>query len=472
MTGRLAGAATGCAALALLGLLPGWASQAEAAAVTGVTAGSSATVTINGPTVPLRVTKSGQTAKVTFKGKFGQTVSEVLTGLKTSDNGCANLYLLEPGGATLDHAGTCGNGNLIGVGPDTLPVSGTYTVELILDSTAKGSGTLWVSAPVSTGTMKVNGPIEPLKVTRYGQAVWRTFTGKAGQTVSVVLKELDTSDNGCANLYLIEPGGATLNHAGTCGNGNLIGIGPNTLPVSGTYKIELFIDTTAKGAGQILLTSPVSVGTVKVNGPSEPLKLTRYGQAVWRTFTGKTGQTVSEVLTGLETSDNGCANLYLIEPGGATLNHAGTCGNGNLIGVGPDTLPVSGTYKIELFIDTTAKGSGQLLLSSPVSVGTVKVNGPSVPLKVTRYGRAVWRTFAGKTGQKVTEVLKELDTSDNGCANLYLIEPSGATLDHAGTCGNGNTITIGPDTLPTKGTYKIELFIDTTATGGGQLKVS
>ena len=102
----------------------------------------------------------------------------------------------------------------------------------------------------------------------------------------------------------------------------------------------------------------------------------------------------------------------------------------------------------------------------------MKVNGPIEPLKVTRYGQAVWRTFTGKAGQKVTEVLKELDTSDNGCANLYLIEPSGATLDHAGACGNGSTITIGPDTLPTKGTYSVELFIDTTATGGGQLKVS
>ena len=100
------------------------------------------------------------------------------------------------------------------------------------------------------------------------------------------------------------------------------------------------------------------------------------------------------------------------------------------------------------------------------------MNGPSEPLKVTRYGQAVWRTFTGKAGQTVSEVLTGLDTSDNGCANLYLIEPGGATLDHNGTCGNGSTITIGPDTLPKKGTYKVELVISTTATGGGKLKVS
>ena len=123
MTGRLAGTAAGCAALALLGLLPGWASQAAAAAVTGVTASSAGTVTINGPTVPLHVTKAGQTAKVTFKGKFGQSVSEILTGLKTTDDGCADLFLIEPGGATLDSTRVCGNGSVMAVGPDSLPVS-------------------------------------------------------------------------------------------------------------------------------------------------------------------------------------------------------------------------------------------------------------------------------------------------------------------------------------------------------------
>ena len=49
---------------------------------------------------------------------------------------------------------------------------------------------------------------------------------------------------------------------------------------------------------------------------------------------------------------------------------------------------------------------------------------------------------------------------------------TGATLDSGRACGNGSTITIGPDTLPANGTYIVELTIDTTATGGGRLKVS
>jgi hypothetical protein len=37
--------------------------------------------------------------------------------------------------------------------------------------------------------------------------------------------------------------------------------------------------------------------------------------------------------------------------------------DGCLVGVGPDNLPVSGTYTVELFIDTTATGGGQLKVS-------------------------------------------------------------------------------------------------------------
>ena len=118
LAGRLAGAVIGCSALALLGPLPGWAGQA-AAAVTSVS--PDAAVTINGPAVALKVTKPGKTAKLTFSGKAGQSVSEDLANVSTS-NGCADLILTEPGGATLDSANECGvNGTSMGLGPDILP---------------------------------------------------------------------------------------------------------------------------------------------------------------------------------------------------------------------------------------------------------------------------------------------------------------------------------------------------------------
>ena len=146
----------------------------------------------------MSVTHRGASATRTFTGKAGQSVSEVLTGLKTSDDGCATLTLTGPGHAAVDQNSGCGNGAPIGVGPDVLPTSGTYTVLLTVDTNATGGGTLWVSAPVTIGTIAVNGPARPLKVTRYGQGVARTFQGKAGQSVSEVLTGLTASDDGCA----------------------------------------------------------------------------------------------------------------------------------------------------------------------------------------------------------------------------------------------------------------------------------
>jgi hypothetical protein len=365
----LAGVA--CAALVLLGAEPGWALQAGASQVSGASiaarpgaTGSCCTVRINGPSVKMSVKHRGTSAKRTFKGKAGQSVSEVLTGLKTSDNGCATLSLIGPGHAAVDQNSGCSNGSAIGVGPDILPTSGTYTVVLTVDTSATGGGTLWVSAPVTVGAITVNGAREPLKVTRYGQGVARTFKGKAGQSVSEVLTGLTTNDNGCATLTLFGPGHATVDQNSGCSNGTAIGVGPDTLPTSGTYTVLLTVDTNATGGGTLWVSAPVTIGTITVNGPREPLRVTRYGQGVARTFKGKHGQKVREVLTGLTTNDNGCATLTLFGPGHATIDQNGGCSNGTSISVGPDTLPTTGTYKVLLTVDTNATGGGTLKVST------------------------------------------------------------------------------------------------------------
>jgi hypothetical protein len=365
----LAGAT--CAALVLLGAQPGWAAPAGASQFTGTSVtsrpgatGSCCTVRINGPSVKMSVSKRGTSAKRTFKGKSGQSVSEVLTGLRTSDDGCATVSLTGPGHAAVDQNGGCGNGSAIGVGPDVLPTTGTYTVVLTVDTNATGGGTLWVSAPVTIGTSKINGPKEPLKVTRYGQGVARTFHGKAGQSVSEVLTGLATSDDGCATLSLIGPGRAAVDQNGGCGNGSAIGVGPDTLPTTGTYSVLLTVDTNATGGGTLWVSAPVTIGTIKVNGPKEPLKVTRYGQGVARTFHGKRGQKVSELLTGLTTSDDGCATLAVTGPGNAAVDQNGGCGNGTSIRVGPDRLPATGTYTVLLTVDTNATGGGTLKVST------------------------------------------------------------------------------------------------------------
>jgi len=349
-----------CAAFILLYPLLAGMGQATVAA-TPAAPDAVGKITINGPSVPMKVSSPGKIAKLTFSGKAGESVSLDLTQLNVSTN-CAGLQLLEPDGAQLDSNAACGSGISFGVGPDTLPVSGTYTVKMTPNSNGTGGGVLWASAPVGIGAITVNGPSQPLTATRYGQEVWRTFTGKAGESASEVLTELNAS-TGCAGLWLLEPDGAQLDSNAACGSGISIGVGPDTLPVSGTYKMELTIGSTATGGGVLWMSAPVSAGTVTVNGPTRPLKVTRYGQDVWRTFTGKAGEKVTEVLSQLNVT-TGCAGLRLLESGGGQLDSNGACGSGISITVGPDTLPETGTYMVELTVGPTGTGGGQLKVST------------------------------------------------------------------------------------------------------------
>ena len=171
-------------------------------------------------------------------------------------SGCATLTLLNPSGGVVDTSGQdCGLSSIgLANAPDVLTVSGTYTVRLELDQTATGSAKLWVSAPVTVGTVTVNGPAVSMNVTRVGQGVQRTFSGKAGQRISTVVTNLVINNgnggSGCATLTLLKGKQVVDTSGQDCGLSS-IGIGPDTLPVSGTYTVRLELDQTATGSGTL-----------------------------------------------------------------------------------------------------------------------------------------------------------------------------------------------------------------------------
>jgi hypothetical protein len=217
--------------------------------------------------------------------------------------------------------------------------------------------------------------------------------------------------------------------------------------------------------------APAKCCSVTVNGPAVTMKVTRQGASVKDTFRGTVGEQVTEVLTNVVTSDQGCETLTLIGPDGS-VDSGSSCGNGNDVGVGPDTLTVSGTYKVFLALDNTATGSSKLWVSAPVSLGTVAVNGPAVAMNVTRVGQGVKRTFSGKAGEHVSEVVSNISTSDQGCETVTLLNPSGDTGDSGSNCGDGNPVGVGPDRLSKTCTYTGLFQVDVVATGTGKLKVS
>jgi hypothetical protein len=93
----------------------------------------------------MKVSKPGTSATRTFAGKASERVTAAVPNLVTSDGGnCAALTLLAPNGTTVGTPSE--NCNAVGLGPDTLKVTGTYTLRLTLYyNTSTGTGTLKVS---------------------------------------------------------------------------------------------------------------------------------------------------------------------------------------------------------------------------------------------------------------------------------------------------------------------------------------
>jgi hypothetical protein len=184
----------------LLALL---AAVAAVVGLTGISAAASSpspttaatAVKVNGPSVKLKVTNPNTTAKATFTGQVGESITAAITDPHMSDDGDDTITLRGPDGV-IDSNENVGNGNPVGIGPDTLSQKATYTITFALDKGATGSGTLWVSTPVSIGTVAVNKSSESMNVTRVGQGVERSFTGTTGEQVTEAVTGISNSDDG------------------------------------------------------------------------------------------------------------------------------------------------------------------------------------------------------------------------------------------------------------------------------------
>jgi hypothetical protein len=244
------------------------------------------------------------------------------------------------------------------------------------------------------------------------------------------------------------------------------------LTVPGVYTVKLQLDTNATGHGKLWVSAVITLGSAEENKAAEAMKVTRVGQGVERSFTGKAGQQATEAVTGVTTSDQGCETLTLLSPNGNTVDSNSACGNGNPVGIGPDKLAAGGTYTVLLQIDTIATGTSKLWVSIPVSRGTVTIDGPAEPVNVTRVGQGAERTFHGAAGQRITSAVNGITTSDQGCETLTIYGPSGNTIDSNSACGDGNPVSVGPDRLAKTGTYTALYQVDNTATGTGKLTIT
>src|SRR5918911_3643058 len=179
----------------------------------GLTAGPASASTYSiipgGASVTATTTTADENATLTFSGQAGQRVSLALTNVTIGTSNCCStlVSIRKPDGTVLGSAvnvGTLGGF----VDTKTLPVTGTYTILVDPQGTATGSITLRLyDVPAdATAAITPGGPAVTVSTTVPGQNAQASFTGTAGQRVS-----LKVGPNCCTTkISILKPDGTIL----------------------------------------------------------------------------------------------------------------------------------------------------------------------------------------------------------------------------------------------------------------------
>jgi RHS repeat-associated protein len=336
--------------------------------VISVPADTTGAITVGGAAVPV-TTVVGQDARLTFTGAVGQRLSVQAT---SSTYSACNLRLLRPDGSS-EASASCSAPGLIDA--RTLTVAGTYTLVVDGGTTSAGSTSVRVY-PVAdtTGTIPADSTTTTVPITTPGQNATRSFTGAAGQRVSIGITDTLTATapfNWRYSVLLFGPLSQTQSITSVTGGGNPSWIETLTLPAAGTYTIE--VDAVRDYTGNVnvrLSTVPTDQATtMTVGGAAKTVTFTTPGQNANITFTGSTGQKLTLISTTATTVP--AVKLTVRRPDNSI--HAGpySASPGQVVNLA--ALTQTGTHTI--VVDPQLVGTGSVTLTLAVSPpGALSIN--------------------------------------------------------------------------------------------------
>lgn len=159
-----------------------WATGTAKAQLFTVPGDATDTATPGGSGVTVTTTAPGQNAVVSFTATAGQRISAKLSDVSIAETA---MKLRNPDGSTL--AGpTYVSSGYKGYLEAVIPANGTYSVLVDPNFDSTGSATVTLYAPTdATGSISVNGTETTVTTTTPGQNASLTFSGTAGQRVSL-----------------------------------------------------------------------------------------------------------------------------------------------------------------------------------------------------------------------------------------------------------------------------------------------
>ena len=311
-----------------------------------------AAIAAGGAAVSVATTTPGQNAALGFEASAGDRVS-----VKVGPICCSTkLLIVGPDGSAVGSPTVVGaSGGFVDT--RTLPQSGRYTLVVDPSGAATGSATLTLYAvpPDLTAAIVPGGPPVSVATTTPGQNARLSFSGVAGQRVS-----LKAGPACCGiSVSIVAPDGSVLASAISATSSGLF-IDTKTLPQTGTYAIP--VDLRAGASGSVTLTlydvPPNFSATTSIGGP--PLKVTipTPGQNAAVTFDGTAGRTLTLQISGTTIAQS---KLVVTNPDGTELVPS------QYVFTTPKTLSaglrLDGTHTI--FVDPLNAYTGSMTLALP-----------------------------------------------------------------------------------------------------------
>ncbi|WP_306210107.1 RHS repeat-associated core domain-containing protein [Actinoplanes sp. RD1] len=235
----------------------------------------------------LTVDRPGRDIWLDYNGTAGKPL--YLSTLDRRLMGEVNLQLYRPDGIRISSGRT--------IDYAALPSTGKYRIKV--DPETAGTGTLSVAAvePIDTGALTPNAPATAVSVTLPGRRIVGTFTGTAGQRLTLAgLSEKLL----WWNLKVYKPDNTQLDFFGVVHMP--VGQDLPPLPVAGTYRFELTNASQPELYGdlQLFLSNEVDGGTAVTDGAALPMTFTRPGQNGKISFTAVAGDVLDVQLGSAE----------------------------------------------------------------------------------------------------------------------------------------------------------------------------
>ncbi|HKT00837.1 MAG TPA: pre-peptidase C-terminal domain-containing protein [Rugosimonospora sp.] len=420
---------------------------------------STVDTTAGGAAVTASTTVPGQNATVTFAGTAGQRVSVNLSG--RSYNADTTASLRGPDGSTVYSTTFYSFQSSLFIEPHTLPAAGTYTLYLDPAGTATGSlgAQVYDVPPDSTVDTMAGGAAVTASIAVPGQNAAVTFTGTAGQRVSVNLS--GRSYNADTAVSLRGPDGSTVYSSSFYSFQSSLFVDPVSLPAAGTYTLYLDPAGTATGSVTVQVYDVPADSTVGATpgGAAVTATTTIAGQRAIVTFAGTAGQRVSVELSGRTyTADT---VVSILSPDGTSLGGNTFYSFTSTDFVDTVTLPAAGTYTVRLDPAGTATGSVSVHLNNVPAdaTATLQPGGATVTVTTTTPGQNAVLPFAATAGDNVTV---SLTNNTFGSTSFTLRAPDGSTVSSG---SSSSSFTFGNVPLSAAGTYTVLVDPSGPATG-------